>query len=256
MDARTAILRAYASSQCQIMRPIRRRAVESSAIPKSERTWSDEDERRLLSLKPTICRQVKPDETIRLYAITQRLSAMRMRLDRSAAGHELRQEIERIPNLSAEQCQFLHDVITRVLNGERDAFKAFQLALPEANPANPRTSFMAAEYELGRRILPKQLHKALRSEIADKYDVTPPRVSQACTQHRGEIDTWIHSALDLAAAENIPRELMLRQLSARVQGQAEWFVGMGKGVTLNDVPAENLFNVEFPILLANRTLDS
>jgi hypothetical protein len=237
------------------MRPIRRRAIEVSSVPKMEPTWTDEDVRRLRSLKLTICRQVKPDETIRLYAITQRLSAMRMRLDGSVVGHEFQKEIESIPNLSAEQCQFLYDVLHRVLNGERDAFKAFQLALADANPPNPKTPFMAAEYELGRRILPKALNKALRFDIADKYKVTPSRVSQAHSKHRKEIDAWLGEALDLADAERIPRELMVRHLSALVQGQAAWFIGSSKGVTLNDTPPEHLFNVEFPILLVNRTQD-
>lgn len=151
---------------------------------------------------------------------------------------------------------FLHGVINRVLNGERDAFKAFRLALPDGNPTNPRTPFMAAEYELGRRILPKALNKALRSDIADKYKVTPPRVSQARTRHRKEIDPWIDKALDLADAEKVPRELMLRHLSALVQGNSGWFLSASKGVTLNDVPAENLFYVEFPILLVGGTPDN
>ncbi len=211
-----------------------RKRVESVKVPKQEVTWTDEDLSRLLSLNLRVCQWVKPAETVRLYGITQRLSAMRMRLDGSVNGQPLQQEIERMPDLAAEQCAFLYDVIKRVLDGERDAFKAFGLAVPERNTGKPRTPFMAADYELARRFLPKKLHKQVRLEIADRYAVTPARVSQAHTKHRQELDSWIAQALQLADSEHIPHQLMLRHLSALVRGQAEWFIDARKGSTLND----------------------
>jgi hypothetical protein len=129
----------------------RKRAISSTAGTDPVR-WTDEDVERLIALKLSICRWEKPEETLRLYGITQRLSAMRMRLDGSANGHRCQPQIERMPALCAAQLAFLYTAIRRVLDGERDAFKAFGLAVPDRNPGNPRTPFMAAECELGRRL--------------------------------------------------------------------------------------------------------
>jgi hypothetical protein len=229
----------------------RKRAEAESELRQSA-AWSDEDLNRLRSLDLRVCQWVKPAETVKLYGITQRLSARRMRLDGSAIGHRSQQCIEVVPDLSAEQCAFLYDVIRRVLDGERDAFKAFGLAIPSQNPGNPRTPFMAAEYELAKRLVPKARHKRVRFEIAERYAVTAARISQAHTKHREHIDVWISEALQLADSERIPAELMLRHLAALVRGQSEWFIGARKGSTLNDTPPENLFNVTFPLLLVNR----
>lgn len=160
-------------------------------------TWTDDDLSRLLALNLRVCQWVKPKETVRLYGITQRLSAMRMRKDGSAHGHQMQETIERIPDLSAEHCAFLYEALKRVLDGKRDAFKAFRLAIPQQNPGSPRTAFMAADYELARRILSKPRHKGERLEIAERYSVTPPRVSQAHTRYLEELDSWIAKALEL-----------------------------------------------------------
>jgi hypothetical protein len=230
-----------------------RKGVESPSVPKQAATWTEDDVRRMLALKLTVCQQVKPKETTKLYGIKQRLSAMRMRLDGSVMHHRYRREIERIPKVTAADCEFLSDVIKRVLDGERDAYKAFSLALLNRNPGNPRTPFMAAEYELCQRICPKRLHKAARLEIAARYRVSPARVSQARTKHRREITAWISRAMQLADEHRIPHELMLRHLSGLVYGQADWFIGASQGSTLNDTPPEHLFNVHFPVLLVKAT---
>jgi hypothetical protein len=109
-----------------------RKGVEHPSVPKQSVTWTDEDLSRLLALNLRVCQWVKPAETVRLYGITQRPSAMRMRKDGSAVGHQFQEEIARMPELSAEQCAFLYDVIKRVLDGERDAFKAAGSRSPTA----------------------------------------------------------------------------------------------------------------------------
>ena len=46
---------------------------DSSSVPHQRTTWSEDDVKRLLAPRLTICQQIKPKETPKLYGMKQRL---------------------------------------------------------------------------------------------------------------------------------------------------------------------------------------
>lgn len=202
---------------------------------------------RLAALDLHVVRLVKPPQTVRLYGLLQRLQVKRMRLDGSAdalADHD-REAFALVPDLSAADCAFLHRALQRIVDGERDAFRAFELQVHDQRQASIRPRIMAAEYELRCRVSGVRSRKPHRSIVAEAWDVSQQRVAQAWAAHEAEVTDWIARALSLADHECIPRDAMLAHVCRLVISARDSPFTKG-GASLKNTPPEVLFNIEFP----------
>jgi len=211
-------------------------------------------------------RLVKPSQTLRLYGISQRLTVPILR-DAIARGERETPKpgspehrfITDIPGISVEDAAFLKGVIRTVLDGERDAYKAFDLALPKVRRKGIEAALICACYALAQSLWPERQHrKAVRQWVAELWAITPPRVSQCKKAHGREITEWIGQAVRLAAAAKVTRELVLAQLLDSVLTEltspTHYYLQSGTKVGLANWPPEHLFDVEFPAPLPSMEL--
>jgi hypothetical protein len=208
--------------------------------------WTDADVARWNALGVTIWRLTKPEATVNLYGIKQRLQFMHPTKE-ARASMESDGVADRIGRpLTLDQARFLERVIARVLDGERDARVAFELPI-DGKPSSVRPQCFAAEYALATRLWPDEKPDALRTMIAEAWGVTPARVSQARGQkeHGPEIDAWINGLLALAARHQIPEALALDRALQGVVGMRRWFMDHA-GEKIDALPPETAFRIEFP----------
>jgi hypothetical protein len=184
---------------------------------KASSSWSDDDRKRLYeTFDISVYGLSKPQEIKYLYKVNQRLSAQRLRmLEGPPKDKHTQTFLEVTPPLSPEDCAFLHEVIHAVLNGERDAFKAFQLKTVAKRLSEMTSVVIAAEYELYCREAPGK-QTPWRDLIAKRWDITGSRVSTCRSKHKTEINAWIENALKVTAEEGIPSDLVIRVLLDKV----------------------------------------
>jgi hypothetical protein len=214
------------------------------------RVWTDEQAARWDALGVQVWRQVKPAETVRLYGLLQQLQLMHPTPEERASieKHGLADRIGQ--PLTSDQAEYLARVLRRVLDGERDVRRAFELPIQSTKPRSVRPECFAAEYLLAVRRWPDAKADSLRHDIAHSWSVTPARVSQAISddEHGPRLREWIDAAVTLGARYAVPEALVLDRLLQGVVSMRPWFRGHA-GQKIDGGPPEEMFYIEFPCAL-------
>jgi hypothetical protein len=200
-------------------------------------------------------RLVKPQKTLALIGVVQRLSAESMRM--SGPTTDIAKEfVSRVPKLDKPTIEVIRKGLRAILNGERDAYKAFDLDVQTTRRPSVKGRVMAAEVLLREEIFGPS--PRYRASVAKEYSLSPQAVASAVRANRQELIEWINASAAWGETKGVSRRHMLAYLlthlptvnAKRSEPNVDpWTVVttiLADSWTLRDSAPDKQFYLEFP----------